>query len=90
MNSPDPAAKIVRKLSGEEEMFRAFVESVTDYAIFALDAGGHVTTWNEGAAPLFGWNEEEIAGQHPSRFYPAADVEAGKPDAQGRVAVLGE
>src|SRR4029450_9495292 len=32
-----------------EERFRMLVEHVSDYAIYMLDAGGHVITWNEGA-----------------------------------------
>lgn len=69
-------------------MFRAFVENVTDYAIFALDPGGHVETWNEGAARLNGWSAEEIIGQHFSRFYPHDEVQAGKPDAALKAAAL--
>jgi PAS domain S-box-containing protein len=65
---------------------------VRDYAIFALDAKGHIATWNEGARRLKGYAAEEIVGRHFSVFYPAEDVAAGKPDyelvvaeAEGRV-----
>jgi PAS domain S-box-containing protein len=62
------------------EPFRLLVESVTDYAIFMLDAHGHVQTWNPGAARIKQYQAEEIIGQHFSVFYPPEDVSAGKCD----------
>src|SRR6185437_13221730 len=38
-----------------EEQFRLLVQSVTDYAIYMLDAGGHVSSWNPGAQRLKGY-----------------------------------
>jgi len=61
-----------------EERFRFMVENVKDYAIITLDREGHVTTWNRGAQEIKGWRADEIIGQHFSRFYPEADVRAGK------------
>jgi PAS domain S-box-containing protein len=63
-----------------EDLYRLLVESVRDYAIFALDAGGHVLSWNAGAERLKGYPAREIIGQHFSVFYPAADRAAGKPE----------
>jgi PAS domain-containing protein len=31
------------------DLYRILVESVRDYAIFALDPTGHVVSWNPGA-----------------------------------------
>ncbi len=62
-----------------DERFRIMVEGVADYAILMLDPGGHVISWNPGAARLKGYREEEIVGQHFSRFYPEEDVVRGKP-----------
>jgi len=58
--------------------FRLFVESVKDYAIFILDTGGRVATWNPGAERIKGYRRTEIVGQHFSIFYPPEDVAAGK------------
>ncbi len=68
------------------ELLHAIVESVRDYAIFALDPTGHVVTWNPGAEAIKGWRADEIIGQHFSVFYPQDDVLAGKPDAELRAA----
>jgi PAS domain S-box-containing protein len=68
------------------ELLRAIVESVRDYAIFALDPTGHIATWNAGAEAIKGWRADEIIGQHFSVFYPQEEVVAGKPDAELRAA----
>jgi len=61
------------------EAFRLLVEGVQDYAIFMLDGGGRVSSWNPGAERIKGYRAEEVIGQHFSRFYPPDDVAAGKP-----------
>ena len=60
-------------------MIQLMVESVVDYAIVMLDPGGRVVSWNGGAQRLKGYREEDILGQHVSRFYSPEDVERGKP-----------
>jgi PAS domain S-box-containing protein len=67
-------------------IYEVLVESVRDYAIFALDSEGNVATWNDGAHRLKGYEAHEITGRHFSVFYPAADVAAGKPDHELEVA----
>ena len=62
-----------------DAMHRLLVESVRDYAIFALDGSGRVQSWNRGASLLKGYEEAEIVGRHFSIFYPASDVAAAKP-----------
>jgi len=64
------------------ELYRLLVASVRDYAIFALDAEGHVLTWNAGAEHLKGYAASEIIGRHFSVFYLPEDVEAEKPRAE--------
>lgn len=64
-----------------EERFHRVVESITDYAIFILDASGRVTTWNTGARRIKGYLAEEVIGQHFSMFYTAEDVARGRPQA---------
>src|SRR3954469_18139280 len=55
------------------EQFRLMVSGVSDYAIFALDPGGHIRTWNEGARRIKGYTPEEAIGRHFSMFYTAED-----------------
>ena len=57
-----------------------------DYAIFMLDPTGVIVSWNAGAERIKGYTADEIVGRHFSTFYPKADVLAGKPDMELRVA----
>jgi PAS domain S-box-containing protein len=66
-------------LRQSEERFRLLVEGVKDYAIFMLDPHGYVTTWNEGARRIKGYEAEEIVGEHFSVFYTDEAVERGRP-----------
>ena len=67
-------------LHSSEDSFRLLVEGVKDYAIFMLDPGGRVVSWNSGAERIEGYRAEEIVGQHFSQFYTQEDIESGKPD----------
>ncbi len=58
------------RLRQNEQVFHLLVDSVQEYAIFMLDPVGIVSTWNQGARRLNGYEAEEIIGQHFSRFYP--------------------
>ena len=67
-------------LRDADERFRLMVESVRDYAIFMLDPDGRIATWNSGAERLKQYRADEIIGQHFSKFYPAEDLAAHKPE----------
>src|SRR5439155_182618 len=74
------------ELRTSEERFRLLVDGVKDYAIFLMDPAGNVTSWNQGAQRIKGYQAEEILGRHLSTFYPAEDVAAGIPARGLRVA----
>jgi PAS domain S-box-containing protein len=61
------------------ERFQLLVNSVTDYAIYMLDAEGYVATWNPGAHRFKGYEAEEIIGRNFSTFFTEEDREAGLP-----------
>jgi len=67
-------------------LYALLVESVRDYAIFALDPRGFVLSWNRGAQSIKGYSADEIIGRHFSTFYPDEDIAAGKPDWELEVA----
>jgi PAS domain S-box-containing protein len=69
-----------------QDIFRLLVESVGDYAIFLLDPGGHVSSWNLGAERIKGYQPHEIIGKHFSIFYTPADLAKDKPALELRVA----
>jgi len=63
----------------DEQQFEALVAATADYAIYLLDRGGRVTTWNAGAERLKGYATSEIVGEHYSRFFTAEDQQNGVP-----------
>ncbi|MFN3389052.1 MAG: PAS domain S-box protein [Allosphingosinicella sp.] len=67
-------------LRRSEERFRLLVEGVTDYAIYMLDPGGIISSWNAGAERFKGYTAEEIIGEHFSRFYTPEDRAGGLPE----------
>ncbi|UIJ74137.1 PAS domain-containing sensor histidine kinase [Aurantimonas sp. HBX-1] len=72
--------------SSEEGRYRLLVDAMTDYAIYMLDPGGIIVSWNAGAQRFKGYSEAEILGQHFSRFFTEADRQAGLPERALRTA----
>lgn len=70
-----------------EQRYQLLVDAVSDYAIYMLDAGGHILTWNAGARRIKGYDDAEIIGQHFSRFFTPEDRAAGLPATVLRTAV---
>lgn len=73
-------------LRKSEEQFRLLVQGVTDYALYMLDPDGLVSSWNAGAERIKLYREDEIIGQHFSRFYTDEDRQLGQPELALRVA----
>ncbi len=69
-------------MNGQAEVdarYRLLVDAIYDYAIYMLDATGHVSSWNPGAERFKGYKAEDILGRHFSCFYTPEDLAAGLP-----------
>jgi two-component system, chemotaxis family, CheB/CheR fusion protein len=64
--------------AGEERM-RLVVESTKDYAIITTDPDGVITSWNKGAARMFGYPEQEVLGQSIDLIFVPEDRANGIP-----------
>ncbi|MCM0083177.1 ATP-binding protein [Geomonas sp. Red32] len=69
-----------------EESLRLLIDGARDYAIVLLSPDGRVTSWNEGATRLKGWEAEEILVRHFSLFYPEESVADGHPERELAIA----
>jgi PAS domain S-box-containing protein len=69
-------------LRESEERFRLLIEGVIDYAVYMLDPGGRITSWNSGAQRMKGYTRDEVLGKHFSLFYPSEGIAAGDPWAE--------
>ena len=74
------AVQFTPLLGRSGERFRHLIDAVRDYAIFDLDPGGRVVTWNSGAERITGYRTEEIVGQHIALFYQPDDFELKRPN----------
>ena len=67
------------ELRRSEEKLRLALEGITDYAIFTLDANGHVATWNSGAENLFGYAPSDVIGQPFGHFFSTRHIKQARP-----------
>ncbi|RYE76708.1 MAG: PAS domain S-box protein, partial [Myxococcales bacterium] len=59
----------------DPSLLAAIVTSSGD-AIFSEDAGGLISSWNQGAAHLLGYSASEVLGRPASRLVPAEERES--------------
>jgi PAS domain S-box-containing protein len=76
-----------RAFDDSPSLYKLLVDTVQDYAIFALDPTGHIRTWNAGARRIKGYTAQDIIGKHFSTFYTPEDQQAGKPAKELEVAI---
>lgn len=62
-----------------QENYHLLVESIENYAVYMLDATGHISTWNAGAARMKGYAADEIIGSHFAILFTPGDQQIGKP-----------
>ena len=86
MSSAQPSAGIL-PLSERQDIYRTLVETVSDYAIFLLDAQGFVMSWNRGAQRIKGYEASEIIGSHFSRLYTQDAIARGWPHKELELAI---
>jgi len=67
-------------LGDSEEKYRMLMDEVRDYAIFLLDPGGRVVSWNAGAERIKGYTAGEIIGHDFSCFFSPDDIKRGRPE----------
>ena len=67
-------------LGDSEEKYRMLLDGVHDYAIFLLDPGGRVVSWNAGAERIKGYSAEQILGHNFSCFFSPEDIKRGRPE----------
>src|SRR5260370_32404419 len=60
MSEPSDPELFTHSRGESGERLLQLIENVKDYAIFMLETGGHVKTWNQGAERLKGYTAQEI------------------------------
>ena len=57
-----------------DERFDLLATDAKEYAVFLVGLGGQLLCWNAGAERIFGYQSNEIIGQHFSRFFSPEDI----------------
>jgi diguanylate cyclase (GGDEF)-like protein/PAS domain S-box-containing protein len=66
-----------------ERTLSAFlIDSLTEYAVFAVSPAGIVMSWNAGAQNVFGYSRDEIVGRSFELMFTADDARKGEPSAE--------
>lgn len=64
------------------ELYRFLVESVTEYAIFAVSPTGKIISWNTGAEHTYGYAPEEVLGRPFDLIFTPEDNAEAAPQAE--------
>ena len=63
------------------ELYKAIVESASDYAIITTDLDGTIRTWSSGAERVLGHSAAEMVGRSIDTLFTREDLAAGVPAA---------
>lgn len=95
VNEPDPsvtddAAPVEAAAARDQALYRFLVDSLTEYAVFAIAPDGMVMSWNAGAQQTFGFSAAEIVGRSFEIIFTDHDRDIGAPQAELQTALSGE
>jgi len=66
--------------------YRLLVDNLRDVAVFMMDAGGRITSWNPGVERVLGFAEDEFLGRHAGMIFTPEDRASGAPEEEMRTA----
>jgi two-component system, cell cycle sensor histidine kinase and response regulator CckA len=67
-------ARAERSLRETQAHFQELLKGRRGFAVFTLDAGGHVATWSREAEEVYGYPESQVRGRPVSLFYPPPEA----------------
>lgn len=70
----------------EATLLRLLADAARDFAIFAVDPGGKILTWNPGVRNITGYDEQEFLGLNCAVLFTPEDRENGAPEHEREVA----
>ncbi len=66
-----------KKVQDRTQFLDEIIDSIKDYAIFAMDKDFNIILWNKGAEMLFGYTLQDTMGKNVENIYPSDEVKAG-------------
>ncbi len=78
MNTEELIQDRIKNLYKNTDFSSTIFESLTGYAIIAVDFDGNVIAYNEGARLIFGYAVQDIVGkENVEIFFPSEFIETG-------------
>src|SRR6188768_3481480 len=80
MESEQKAPKILKnRYVPTAEFYSQIIDSLQDYSIFTLDKEFIINSWSSGAAKIFGYETDEVIGEHFDLIFTEEDLKNGIP-----------
>jgi PAS domain S-box-containing protein len=70
--------ELENKVANRSLFLNNIIDSIQDYAIYAMDKNGMIQTWNKGADLLLGFSAEEAIGKQMEHIYKPEEKESVK------------
>ncbi len=67
-----------KKVQERTRFLNDIIDSIKDYAIYAMDKDGTVVTWNKGAELLLGYTADEVLGKNIEMVNSEDEIKSGK------------
>jgi two-component system CheB/CheR fusion protein len=71
------------------EFYSQIIDSLQDYSIFTLDNEFIINSWSSGSTKIFGYETDEIIGQHFDVIFTEEDIQNGIPQSEIQAALKG-
>lgn len=69
------------------EFYSQIIDSLQDYSIFTLDNEFIINSWSSGSAKIFGYESDEVIGQHFNIIFTEEDIQKGIPQSEIKAAI---
>lgn len=69
------------------EFYSQIIDSLQDYSIFTLDNEFIINSWSSGSTKIFGYESDEVIGQHFNIIFTEEDIQKGIPQSEIKAAI---
>ncbi|MBG6109683.1 two-component system CheB/CheR fusion protein [Flavobacterium sp. CG_23.5] len=71
-----------------DEFYSQIIDSLQDYSIFTLDNEFIINSWSSGSTKIFGYESDEIIGEHFDVIFTEEDIQNGIPQTEIQAALI--
>jgi PAS domain S-box-containing protein len=86
-NKQDNPKILKNRYIPSSEFYSQIIDSLQDYSIFTLDKEFKINSWSSGSTKIFGYEPEEIIGEHFDIIFTDEDLKSGVPKKEVEIAL---